>query len=167
MNTFKKVQTEKEIEMVEQLARIIWKDYFSSMIGDEIVDYMLEKLQSKNAISDQIQDGYLYYLIQSSKNFIGYFAILHKNETDELFLSKLYILHSERGKGSGKAAMKFIESLADKKNCKNISLTVFHKNIKAISIYEKMGFKKTGSIMRDIGSNIIIHDFLMEKIVTS
>jgi GNAT superfamily N-acetyltransferase len=115
MNRYKKVQTEKQIGKVAQLARIIWTGYFSPMIGDNIVDYLLKQLQSKNAITREIQNGYQYYLIPRSKKVIGYFAILDKHESSELFLSKLYLLDSERGKGFGKSAMTFIETLARKK----------------------------------------------------
>ena len=165
MNIFIRVRTDKQIENVAKLANIIWKEYFTTMIEKEIVDYMLKKIQSKKAISNQIRDGYQYYLIKPSKYFIGYFAIIHKIEINEIILSKLYILNSERGKGLGNAAMKFIDNIAHQKNCKKISLTVFNKNIKAIKTYEKNGFKKTGSLFRDIGNNIILHDLSMEKVL--
>jgi ribosomal protein S18 acetylase RimI-like enzyme len=160
---FIKVRTDEQIAQVEQLARTIWKEYFSPMIGSEIVDYLLETLQSTRAIADQIHEGYQYFIIQPEQNAVGYFAILHKKETDELFLSKLYILASERGKGRGKTAMQYIESMAQRENCKKIFLTVFHKNTSTIAAYERMGFRKTGSIRRDVGNHIVIHDFSMEK----
>jgi len=162
---FVKVRTDEQIIQVEHLARIIWKEYFSAMVGSDIVDYLLETLQSRRAISDQIREGYRYFIIQPEGNAVGYFAILHKKESDEMFLSKLYLLASERGKGRGKAAMQYIESAARKENCKKISLTVFHKNTDTIAAYEKMGFTQTGSVMRDVGNNIVIHDFCMEKIL--
>ena len=36
-------------------------------------------------------------------------------------------------------------------------------NIGAISAYEKLGFRKVGSLVQDIGSGFVMDDFAMEK----
>jgi RimJ/RimL family protein N-acetyltransferase len=59
--------------------------------------------------------------------------------------------------------MQYIESIARRNACKKISLTVFHKNTDTIAAYEKMGFKQTGIVRRDVGNHIVIHDNCMEK----
>lgn len=160
-----KVESENQVESVERLAFEIWREYFKSMFEKETLDYMIEKLQSKGAILNQISDGYLYYLIQSESDAVGYFAIRVDDDNSELSLSKLYLLSSERGKGYGRRVIHFLEEMARKQKTQKISLTVFHKNSDAIRAYEKMGFTKTGSVYRDIGNGIVIHDYGMEKIV--
>ena len=165
--TIEQVKGIDAINHVAQLARIIWQEHFSSMIGQDIVEYLLDTLQSEPAISEQIRQGYIYYIIKSDRNPVGYFAIQHLKEKNCLLLSKLYLLKSERGRGYGKNAMSFIEAMAHQKCCEKIALTVFHKNSGSIAAYEKMGFQKTGSIKRDVGNNIIIHDLTMEKTLSS
>ncbi len=156
---FIKVRTEEQIETVARLAHTIWREYFNAMIGSETIEYMIRMFQSEPAISHQMQEeGYSYYLIQPEQDAVGYFAICPKKEKKELFLSKLYLLSSQRGKGYGKQAMQFLETLARDEQFNKITLTVFHKNQKAIQAYERMGFQHTGAIMRDIGKDIIIHD---------
>jgi len=164
--SFHKVTTAKDIAETARLARIIWTEHFSDMIGKDIVQYLLETLQSEKAIKLQIQDEYAYYLIQAETNYVGYFAVQHQRQEQNMFLSKLYILNSERGKGYGKSALSAIEKMAQNNNCCKISLTVYYKNRNSIAAYEKMGFYKTGSIRRDVGNGIIIHDLTMEKIMT-
>jgi len=112
---FLEVSTEQQIEIVESLAREIWTEHYSAIIGLKQVEYMLDKFQSKQAILDQIKAGVLYFLMKEDKEFIGYIAVQPKGA--ELFLSKLYVRSSRRNEGHGKKAVRFAESLALKKNC--------------------------------------------------
>ena len=85
---YTQVLTDVQIRATAKLAREIWTEHFTAIIGADQVEYMLDKFQSENAIADQIQNkGYVYYLIEESKQAIGYCAIVL--EEDELFLSKL------------------------------------------------------------------------------
>ena len=40
---------------------------------------MLEKFQSKKAVSEQIKQGSSYFLIKNNDEFIGYLAFVNKN----------------------------------------------------------------------------------------
>jgi diamine N-acetyltransferase len=71
MVNFKLVEDVKEIEKVASLAREIWTEHYTPIIGQEQVEYMLENFQSAGAIKEQIQTGVLYYLL-SNLNRIGY-----------------------------------------------------------------------------------------------
>ena len=87
--TIEPVLNESEIEIVENLAYEIWNEHFTHIIGKAQVDYMPEKFQSRETISEQIKKGFLYYLIRINNHSIGYMGIHPKQ--DELFLSKIYI----------------------------------------------------------------------------
>jgi len=92
------------INIIEALAKEIWTEHYTQIIGKPQVDYMLNKFQSMAAISCQIQEeGLLYYLLKkNSDDYIGYMAIMPKKDTSELFLSKLYVKHAQRHKGYAK-----------------------------------------------------------------
>lgn len=158
---FIEVLTEEQIEIVESLAAEIWTEHYVPIIGKEQVDYMLDRFQSKESISDQIRSGFLYFLIKEDKQFIGYIGVRQKG--DELFLSKIYIESSERGKGLGKKAIHFIERLAKEKGLRKIVLTVNKNNRVAIKAYEKLGFKNLGSVIQEIGGGFVMDDYKMEK----
>lgn len=154
---------ESEIEIVENLAYEIWNEHFTPIIGKAQVDYMLGKFQSREAITEQIQKGFLYYLIRINNHSIGYMGIHPKQ--DELFLSKIYIRSSERGRGYGRKAIQFLEKFAQEKRLKKITLTVNKNNTDTIKAYEKFGFKNTGPVVQDIGNGFVMDDYGMEKVI--
>lgn len=155
------VKDESQIEVVADLAGEIWKEHYTPIIGSEQVEYMVDKFQSYDAISNQIKEHYLYYLIKDSDQHVGYIGLEPKE--DELFLSKFYVKSSQRGKGLGKEALEFIEQLAIQKNLKKIALTVNKYNSLTIKIYLRLGFVNVGPIVTDIGNGYIMDDYLLEK----
>ena len=157
-----KVSTEAQIETVARLAFEIWNQHFTPIIGKAQVDYMVEKFQSKRAISEQIEQGYSYYLIRADGDYIGYTGICPKD--DELFLSKLYLRASQRGKGYGRKVVEFLEDLARDKGLGKITLTVNKNNTDTIKAYEKFGFVNLGVLVQDIGNGFIMDDYKMEKV---
>lgn len=156
-----KVSDNNQIEIIAGLAYEIWNEYFTPIIGAAQVDYMLEKFQSKKAITEQIDNGFLYFLIKNKNNPIGY-AGLHVEES-QLFLSKLYITSAQRGKGYGRKTVAFLEKMAIEKGLGKISLTVNKNNSATIEMYKKLGFKNCGSIVQDIGKGFVMDDYIMEK----
>jgi diamine N-acetyltransferase len=158
------VGTEDQIAIVETLAREIWTEHYTPIIGKDQVRYMLDKFQSKGAISAQIRDeGFRYFLMEGEGGYIGYLGVQSKGK--ELFLSKIYVRSSKRGKGFGKKSVQFLEDLAHKLGLRKISLTVNKNNISAVKAYEKMGFKNIGPVVQDIGNGFIMDDFRMEKLI--
>lgn len=158
------VTEDKQIEVIETLAREIWNEHFIPIIGQAQVDYMLEKFQSKNSIIKQIEQGYQYFLLKNEQNAIGYMGVYPEDQL--LFLSKLYILASERNKGYGKQALQFLEQLALQNDLKTITLTVNKYNLDTIAAYKKLGFKNTGAIVQDIGNHFVMDDYKMAKTIT-
>ena len=158
-----KVADEKQVESIVSLARNIWYEYFTPIIGKAQVDYMLDKFQSQESITRQIQHDTIYFLMIENSEAIGYAAIILK-ET-ELFLSKFYLLSTQRNKGFGRQSLNFFEQLAQGQNKQKISLTVHKHNLNSIEAYKKMGFSKLGPIVQDIGGGFIMDDDKMEKIL--
>ena len=158
-----RVSNRSQIEIVEKLAYEIWNEHFIPIIGKAQVDYMLEKFQSKKAISEQIENGFLYYLIKTNNNLVGYMGVCPRES--ELFLSKIYIRSSERGRGCGRKALEFLENLAIEKGLSKITLTVNKNNTDTIKTYVKLGFRNLGSVVQDIGSGFVMDDYKMEKVI--
>ena len=161
---FLEVSTDDQIDIVESLAREIWTEHYIPMIGKEQVDYMLDRFQSKRAISEQIMTGVLYFLMKEDNESIGYIAVQPRGI--ELFLSKIYVKSSRRAKGYGRKAVQFAEALALQRGLQKIVLTVNKNNLNTIKAYEKIGFKKVGSLIQDIGNGFIMDDYRMEKSVS-
>jgi len=164
MVQFKLAKTNLDFKTISVLSKNIWTEHYTPIIGLDQVNYMLEKFQSEIAIQNQINiDSYKYYLIINENTAIGYLSI--KNNDDALFLSKIYIDKSCRGKGFGKIAINFIEEQAKDLNCQKIYLTVNKYNMNSIMAYQKIGFIKTEELVIDIGNGYVMDDFRMEKLI--
>jgi len=157
----KKVSNDEQLASVVTLADTIWHEHFTAIIGSAQVDYMLKKFQSSQSIAQQIQHGFSYFLMTENKTPIGYAALNIKDR--ELFLSKFYILLSERNKGFGRQFITFIEQLACEQGVEKITLTVNKNNLNTIKAYQNMGFSNIGSVVQDIGHNFVMDDYKMEK----
>jgi ribosomal protein S18 acetylase RimI-like enzyme len=162
----KSVATVSDISTVADLAKTIWNEHYVPIIGQAQVDYMLEKYHTPKAIRSQINtEGFEYFLIISSGIPVGYIAYIEKN--NELFLSKLYILGSERGKGFGRIAIEFLSTKCKADGFDFITLTVNKKNLNTILAYEKMGFEKYDEVVNDIGSGFVMDDYIMRLPINS
>ena len=159
MITFKEAKTKEEIQKISKLARKIFEEYFTPMIGYEQVDYMLGKFQSEEALTNQIDNGYKYILVFNDANLAGYFAI--KEEGERLFLSKFYLDKEYRGIGISRKM--FEEIIKHSKGFSSIYLTVNKNNAPTISIYKKFGFEIVDSVKTDIGNGFFMDDYIMEK----
>ncbi|MGB5323368.1 GNAT family N-acetyltransferase [Lutimonas sp.] len=161
MINFHEVKDDSDLKLIENMANTIWHEHYTPIIGAEQVKYMLDKFQSAQTMRDQINKGYQYFLINSNENAVGYLSF--EKRKNALFLSKIYLLKSERGKGIGRKAMEFVTSVAKGFNCTKVTLTVNRFNQNSIRAYESAGFEKKGALVQDIGNGFVMDDYLMEK----
>lgn len=152
-----KVEQDLHIKEVVSLAKAIWTSHYKEILTLEQIYYMLETLQSKEAISSQIKEGYEYFLFQEHCKFFGYFAI--KKQEENILLSKAYILAHMRKKGFLRAAINYIDANFNAP----IILYVNRFNASSIKAYEKLGFKVVRAYVSDIGGGFIMDDFIMQR----
>lgn len=157
------VRTKYDFQIVADLAKEIWTEHYTPIIGSQQVEYMLDKFQSATAIENQVIEGILYYLLVFQDTAVGYFSFRTKDSF--LFLSKLYVLKSARGNGLGGAALAFIGTQAKELELEKIKLTVNKYNTNSIKAYEKMGFENIESVVQDIGNGYVMDDYVLEKVI--
>lgn len=159
---FRQVNAKEAVEEVAILAKEIWQQHFTSLIGEAQVAYMLKHFQSVEAINSQInEENYEYYIVEDEAGPLGYFA--YYPTTEYLYLSKLYLRIAARGKGVSKKVLSFIEEKALALGFSEIQLNVYKGNDNTISIYEKMGFEVIDEPQIDIGDGFILDDYVMRK----
>jgi diamine N-acetyltransferase len=152
--------------VVVRLARSIWADYYTPLIGEAQVEYMLEKFQSEAAISDQIRQGFQYFLLRAEDGReVGYFAVVAKAR--ELFLSKLYVATEERRKGYARKAVEFAAGLARAAGLPRITLTVNKRNDPSLTAYRRLGFAVSGAVVTNIGGGFVMDDYQLSLAVGS
>lgn len=160
--SLKKAHKPIDILIISNIAHNVWREHYSGIISSDQIEYMLDKFQSPAAIEKAIAEGYEYYLIRRLGVNIGYVGIKPHEPAGKLFLSKIYVLSENRGKGFAYDAILQLEEMCIQKRLGSIWLTV-NKDNPSIARYERMGFKITDSVTTDIGGGFVMDDYIMEK----
>lgn len=155
------VKTEQQIKAVAALADEIWHEWFPSILCVEQIDYMIDKFQSVKAMTEQINNGYTYFLLRKGDCRIGYTAI-RTDDDNRLFLSKIYIKKEYRGNGYAKEVFAFLKDYCLEHNLNAIWLTVNKHNDSSIAVYKKSGFRIIGEDVTDIGNGYVMDDYFFQ-----
>lgn len=158
-----RAMNDTQIRQIAELAEIIWRDHFTPIIGNQQVEYMLDKFQSVHALKAQLSEGYEYYQIYDKEEFCGYMGIHPEN--GKLFLSKLYLKKESRGRNLATKAFNFLKNICRERNLNAIWLTCNKHNDAALPVYRHLGFEIIDTQKADIGSGYIMDDYIMEYTV--
>lgn len=156
------VETPAQVRQLAAMADTVWHEFFPGIISEEQIDYMLAKFQSERALRAQLEEGYQYFFFVLNGIYIGYTGVCVKEKEHKLFLSKLYLLHSYRGKGYATQAFEFLQGLAQAYGANCIYLTVNRRNTHAIEVYQNWGFVTASQEATDIGNSFVMDDYVME-----
>ncbi len=156
------VANRQQVARIAALAKEIWNQHFPEIIGQEQVDYMLEKFQSVEALQTQMDSGYEYYLALRGDEPVGYLGLIPNDPAGKLMISKIYVKDSARGTGVGRTLLAFSKKRAQESDANTIWLTVNRRNNQPIEWYKRRGFVVTDEVKTDIGSGFVMDDFIME-----
>ncbi|MBR5512902.1 MAG: GNAT family N-acetyltransferase [Ruminococcus sp.] len=157
-----KVKYYPELRRIAAIADEIWHECYGELLGQGQVDYMVEKFQSIDAMTEQIEfQNYNYLSVCENGKLCGYIGI-KPEDCDRLFLSKFYLHKEYRGRGIATAMMNYIFDEARKIGKKRVYLTVNKHNDHAIDVYKKIGFAAVDTVVTDIGGGYVMDDFIME-----
>ena len=181
----KLVETDDEIELASRVADEIWHDYWPPIIGQDQTDYMVDTMQSLEAITRDIREkGYRYYLLRDEEGeVVGYSAALVEDFSDDpdnprawqhghaicdialtrLFISKIYLYAAQRGKHYASRMIEFYEQLCRDERLDAMYLTVNIHNELAIRAYLGRGFEVIEDLAAPIGQGFIMDDHIMCK----
>ena len=155
------IKRDSSIEKLTPLIETIWREVFPPVIGNEQTEYMLKHYQSPDNIRSEIANGTEYYFIEDGERHIGYLA--YEIKDDYLFVSKIYLLSSERSKGIASEIFEWIEKQARTNNKNCLRLRVNRGNTQAIEVYLHKGFIITHTEVNDIGEGFAMDDYYLEK----
>lgn len=151
----------ERIQTLSALASAIVKEHYDPILGAAQNDYMIRKFQSPEAISEQLGQGYQYYLVctEAGKG-IGFIAFYPRGE--ELYLSKFYLSREQRGKGLSRDMMGFVVEHARQYGLPAVVLNVNRFNEIAIRAYRNLGFHKIRDEVTEIGEGYVMDDYVLE-----
>lgn len=156
--------TEKDIRMIQDLARRSWESAYAGIISNEQINYMLEKMYSEEEISAHLKNpDYHYFLIfdEDNHSYEGFMGYENGYEEFTTKLHRIYLVPESKGKGFGKGALDFLKEKLSETNDKRIILNVNKEN-NAKKFYESQGFTVYDEVVLDIGDGFVMDDYLME-----
>ena len=153
--------TVDDIPLIRELCFKVWPQTYASIVSQEQIDYMLDKMYSSPSLQKQMDTGSEFILVYDENEPVG-FASYFEKAPSVFKLDKIYVLLSQQGKGTGKFVIGYIVNEIKQRGATSLQLQVNRHN-KAKDFYEKMGFVVIDEKDFDIGQGFFMNDFVMEK----
>ena len=158
----RKVTTEHGAQQLALLAREIWEEHYTPLIGAQQVAYMLTRYQSAEQIWQDISSKRMAYSqMELDGQTIGYMAAQLDLVRRTCFLSKIYIRKLYRGHGYARLFLDSLTTECRNNSVRQIWLTVNKGNLGSIAVYQTMGFHQDEAIVTDIGGGFVMDDYVM------
>jgi ribosomal protein S18 acetylase RimI-like enzyme len=150
--------TTQDIAVIRQLAETTWNQHYPTIISQEQINYMLDRMYSAESLMEQlVVKKHRFFLIVSGNHPIGFISV-NQETPDDWFLNKFYIDQTKAGKGIGEAAFKELCGILKPDK---LTLTVNRQNFKSVNFYFKIGFRIERVADFDIGNGYQMNDFVM------
>lgn len=156
---------EKDIILIQDLAKKSWEDAYAEILSAEQIKYMLGTMYSEKEISAQMQNAvYHYFLIvdEEKEKYHGFIGFENHYEENTTKLHRLYLIPESKGKGLGKKALEFLAGKVRESGDHRIILNVNKYNT-AKNFYQSQGYRVYDEGVFNIGNGFVMDDFLMEK----
>ena len=151
-----------ELEIVRELALMIWPKCYRNIIGPDRVDAMLAVLYSTDNLLREMQDdGHTFWIVRVGDTDAGYASGYVDGE--RLWLKKLYVRDDYRGLGLGKALISAVlDKLHVSGQTRDMALYVNRDNTPAIDYYLRTGFQIEAEVPVQMGPYVFT-DFVMQR----
>ncbi|ESQ94594.1 GNAT family N-acetyltransferase [Asticcacaulis benevestitus] len=153
-----------ELEIVRELALIIWPKCYRNIIAPDRVDAMLAVLYATDHLEkEMLEDGHVFWLVRFNDLDVGYASAYQ--EGGRLWLKKLYVRDEFRGQGLGKA---LIDNALDhfksetRDSAEELALYVNKDNTPAINYYLRSGFQVEAEVPVQMGPYLFT-DYVMQR----
>ena len=153
-----------ELEIVRELAQIIWPKCYRHIIGPDRVDAMLAALYSVDALEREMLDhGHVFWVVRYGPLDVGYASAYR--DGGRLWLKKLYVRDDHRGLGLGKLLIETaMQHFAVPEPASDMALYVNRDNAPAIDYYKRSGFQVEAEVPVQMGPYAFT-DFIMQRAI--
>jgi diamine N-acetyltransferase len=159
----------KDARLLSYLGAKTFQDTFMSSNTEKDMDLYLAKNFSKEQLERELkEDGTTFIIAEHNGEAVGYAKMRAQeepeglNESNQIEIERIYSRKEYFGKAVGKALMEACLNLAMAAGHKVAWLGVWENNPRAISFYEKWGFRKFGTHPFVLGTDLQT-DILMKK----
>ncbi|MFY7840038.1 MAG: GNAT family N-acetyltransferase [Lacibacter sp.] len=129
--------------------------------------FMSQQFTTEMLMKEVEEENAFFLLAYQGTEALGYARMRFENKLKHegaVEIARIYALEQAIGKGVGKALMQTCLQIAEEMHMKAVWLGVWEKNSRAISFYEKWGFKKFDEHKFLLGTDLQT-DCLMKKIL--
>lgn len=151
------------LAIIKELAEKTWPHTFADILSTEQINYMLNWMYSLDSLKTQTTDlAHHFVLAKEHNQYFGYasYELNYKGEPITK-IHKIYLLPESQGKGIGRKLINHIGLKAKDQHNTALRLNV-NKDNKALTFYEKVGFRRIGTEIIDIGGGFLMEDVIME-----
>lgn len=160
-----------DLPILKIIGRQTFYDAFISQNSVEnMADYLDKSFNDEKLEAELNEPNSSFYFAKYNDEIIGYlkinFAMAQTDLKDKeaLEIERIYVLKDFQGQKIGTRLLNFTIKIAKRTNLKYIWLGVWDENKRAISFYQKHGFKVFSSHSFKMGDDIQT-DFLMKRLV--
>lgn len=156
--------SKNDIPLIQELCLQVWPQTYKDIISQEQIEFMLEKMYGTENLLNQLQSGFLFFILFDELTPIGY-AGMERTDDDCFKLHRLYVIIENHRKGAGSYFLSQIEQFVTEQSGSTIELQVNRAN-SAVEFYKKRGFYIVKEADFDIGNGFYMNDFIMRKDIT-
>ena len=150
-----------ELNIIEDLANIIWPVSFKEMISSEQITYMLKWMYNPEKLKENNLNGHHYAIYSENDKPLGFVSYELKKNQSKVRIHKLYVHHECQKKGIGKKLLEYAIKIGQDQKMTQLDLFVNRTN-PAVSFYEFLGFTIEEEIDLDIGNGYFMNDYRMK-----
>ena len=156
-----------DISKIVEVAEATWFTTYKTIISQEQIDFMYERMYSKEAILQQMQDGITFLICLEEDKILGFVSYLIREDLNPkgnqivIYIPKLYVKPETQRKGIGKILLHKVEKIAQKNKVDFLELNVNRKN-NAMYFYKKMGFELLEKVDIAYGK-FLLNDYVLRK----
>lgn len=162
MSEFKIIKAGPEqIEDIINIAHTTWPEAYAQILSEVQLNYMLGEFYNKAYLSQRMEQGNLFYLVQHKGEFTGFMEIELDEKPGYTKLHKLYVLPKAQGLKLGRLLMEEAIIIAKQAGQEGIFLNVNRYN-NAQHFYERQGFSVIETVDINIGNGFYMNDFIMQ-----
>ena len=153
----------QDIPLVHRLAKQVFFSTYEPLQPKEKVAYLFSIMYSEAALTEQMEKkNHVFLLVEDVSGYLGYASYeLNYKESGKIKIHKIYVMPNAQGKGVGREIIDSIADIASHNKVEILVLDVYRHN-PAIHFYEKLGFKKVGEQVTEVGNGFVMDDFVME-----
>ncbi len=140
-----------QVEEVPEIKRVLsstWIDTYGEIYSEEAIQKITSRWHAPELLASQIQNPDFFFGVAKENGVIVGLTTVRKLDKETLFMYRLYISPDRQRQGIGSRLLD--EALRIFPGIKRIKLEVEERNHKAISFYEKMGFKEVGRKVEEV-----------------